>query len=84
MLDRLGIGVRECERLCHAFHLRTTFLEVVVELLTHRMERLVIVQRSVLDLGVLFPCVGGRTTDDDLEAVVVDSAGEIGRQEGAF
>ena len=31
-------------------------------------------------VGVLLPCVGLRPADDDLKTVVVDSAGEVGRQ----
>ena len=77
MLDGLGVGVRFGEFLGSAFEVCAGFLGVGLELFVEAVQTLVVVEISVLDLGVLLPRVGCRTAHDDLDTVVLNRAGEV-------
>ena len=76
MLDGLGVGVRFGEFLGSAFEVCAGFLGVGLELFVEAVQTLVVVEISVLDLGVLLPGVGGWSLHSDLDAVVLEDAGE--------
>ena len=75
-LDGLGVGVLFGEFLRLAFEVGTCILDIVFQLLVHAMQALVIFKVVVLDLGVEMPGVGLGALHADMEAVVLDDAGE--------
>ena len=79
MFDGLGVGVVFCELLRGALDVGTHVLKLRGYLLLE--SKLLEVDRVVgiggdCRVGVLLPCVGLRPADDDLDAVVLDSAGK--------
>ena len=79
VLDGLGVRVILSEFLGGTLEVCAGFLDICLEFLVVAVELLVERQVRVVQLGVLLPCVGGRTTDDDLESVVLNRAGEVRR-----
>ena len=77
VLDGLGVGVLEFEGFACAFHLGAACFELAVELLALGVQGFIDVKVHVLDLRVLFPCVGCRASHDDLDTVVLDRAGVV-------
>ena len=84
VLDGLGVRVRLGEFLGGALEVRASLFDVLLKLLVVAVQLLVEVEVGVLNLGVLLPCVRSRTTNDDLEAVVLDRAGVVLRQSSLF
>ena len=86
MFDTLAVGVRFGELLGGAFNVGTHVLELRGDLLLEgellNVDGMVRV-RGHGGVGVLLPGVGLRPADDDLDAVVLDGAGE-GLAQAAF
>ena len=76
MFDGLGLRVRFLEFLGGVFEILSNGLDVVLELLVTGVEPLVIIEVLVLDLVVLLPGDDLGTAHYDLDAVVLDGAGE--------
>ena len=77
VFDGLGVRVRLGEFLGRTLEVRTRLLDVLLELLVVAVQLLVEVEVGVLNLGVLLPGVRSRAANDDLEAVVLERAGEV-------
>ena len=77
VLDGLGVGVLKFEGFACAFHLGAACFEFAIKLLALGVQGFVDVKVHVLDLRVLFPCVGCRASHDDLDTVVLDRAGVV-------
>ena len=76
MFDGLGLRVRFLEFLGGVFEILSNGLDVVLELLVTGVEPLVIIEVLVLDLVVLLPGDDLGAAHNDLDAVVLDGAGE--------
>ena len=72
--------MREGEFLRRAFHVRTQFLDILLELFVAAVQPLVVVEVVVFDLRVLLPCVGLRPSHNNLKTVVLQRACPVTRQ----
>ena len=83
MFDGLALGMGFLEFLRRAFEVSPHVLQLCRHLL---LQRQLLHVNSVVGVGgdggvgVLLPREGLRSADDDLDAVVLDGAGEVGRQ----
>ena len=77
VLDRLGIGMRFLEFLCRTLEICTCLFEVVLQLFVIAVELLVELNLGPLNLVILLPRVRFGALHADLEAVMLNNAGEV-------